>query len=124
MNSNINIHMIQYISIAGSLIFIIFIVDLIRKKRLKEAYALLWLFFALVFLVLSFWRQGLDLISGLIGIAYPPAALFLTLLVAMFLVLIQFSVVISKLSENNKRLSQEVGVLKLELEQLRKLMKQ
>jgi hypothetical protein len=119
VNLDVNINIIQYIAIIGSTIFIFFILELIRKKTLHEAYSLLWLFFALVFLGLSVWRQGLDVISGLIGISYPPAALFLTLLIAMFLILIQFSIVISKLSENNKKLAQEVGLLKNEIETLK-----
>jgi hypothetical protein len=120
MNSNVNIHIIQYIAILGSVLFIVFILNLIRKKQLKEAYALLWLFFTIIFLTLSIWRQGLDKISGMIGIAYAPAALFLTFLIAVFLILIQFSIVISKLSENNTKLAQEIGLLKLEMEQLKK----
>ncbi len=120
MNLDVNINIIQYIAIAGSVLFILFIIELIRKKALHEAYAILWLVFALVFLSLSIWRKGLEIVSGLIGISYPPAALFLTLMIAMFLILIQFSIVISKLSENNKKISQELGLLKMEMEQLRK----
>jgi len=120
MLSNVNIHIIQYIAIAGSAVFILFIIELNRKGKLKEAYSLLWLLFAILFLCLSIWRQGLDFVANFIGIAYAPAALFLTLLVAMFLILIQFSMVISKLSEHNRKMAQEIGLLKLAMEEKKK----
>ena len=73
---------IQIIAIAGSISLLIFIIVLIRQHRLKEEYSLLWLFFTMVFIVFSFWRNGLEWISDVIGIAYPPAALFLILIMA------------------------------------------
>jgi len=89
---------------------------LIRSQRLKEEYSLLWIFFSLVFMVFSFWREGLDYVSEFLGVAYPPAALFMILLMAIFLILIEFSIIISKLADKNKSLAQEIGLLKHRLE--------
>ena len=72
MNLDVNINIIQYIAIIDSTVFTFFILELIRKKTLQEAYSLLCLFFAFVFLGLFIWHKGLDVISGLIGISYPP----------------------------------------------------
>ncbi len=80
---------------------------------------MVWLAFALVFIVFSFWRGGLDFFAGLIGVVYPPAAVFLLMLSAVFIILIQFSVIISKLSNNNKSLVQEMGILKQEVQELK-----
>ena len=71
---------IQIISIIGSLIFTFFILELIRRKKLKEAYALIWGIMSIFFLILTCWVQGLVFISNLIGIYYAPATLFLVLL--------------------------------------------
>lgn len=120
----VNITKMQYIAIAGSLALMFFILNLIRKKRIKEEYSLLWLFLAIVFLVLSIWREGLDYISQFMGVAYPPAALFLILLMAIFMILIQFSIIISNHADNNKNLTQEHGLLKFELENLKKRLKE
>jgi len=95
-----------------SIILFLFIMYLIRSQRLKEEYSLLWIFFSLVFMVFSFWRNGLDYVSEFLGVAYPPAALFMILLMAIFLILIEFSIIISKLSDKNKSLAQEIGLLK------------
>jgi len=109
----------QYIAIAASIGLFIYILYLVRNKRIKEEYSLLWLFFSVVFLFFSIWRGLLEEFAQMVGIAYPPAALFLILLLAIFLILIEFSVIISKLSERNKSLAQEVGLLRLEMEKLK-----
>ena len=106
----------QVIAVVVSISLFLFILYLVRKKKIKEEYSLLWLSSSIVFIFFSIWREGLEYFAGLIGIAYPPAALFLILLLAVFLILIEFSINISKLTEQNKILSQELGLLRHELE--------
>ena len=115
----VNIHRIQYLAIIGSILMLIGIIELIRKKRLKEEYALLWVFGGVIFLCFAIWRMGLHHLSYLIGIAYPPATLLLILLMGAFAVLVHYSIVVTKLSEQNKRLIQEIGLLKWEVQQLK-----
>jgi hypothetical protein len=62
----------------------------------------------------------LDVFAKLIGIDYPPSALFLIFALAIFLILIQFSIILSMLTEKNTKLTQEIGLLKLELAKLTK----
>jgi len=111
----LNISQIQLVAITVSLLLFLFIMYLIRSQRLKEEYSLLWIFFSLVFILFSFWRKGLDYLSDFLGVAYPPAALFMILLMAIFLILIEFSIIISKLADKNKSLAQEIGLLKQKL---------
>lgn len=106
------------LAIIGSILFLIFIIELIRKRKIKEEYGLLWIFFSLVFIVISLWRQGLEVLSRLLGIFYAPAAFLLILIIAMLLILIQYSLVISRLSEHYKALNQQIGILRLELKEL------
>lgn len=114
---------IQYIAIVGSVLLIIFILFLIKQKRLKEEYSLLWLLFATLFLVISLWKNALDWISELLGIAYPPAALFLILLMAIFVIMIEYSIIISRHSKWIRKMGQDVGIMKNEIEQLKKKIK-
>ena len=109
----------QYIAIAVSICLFLYIFFLVKNKKIKEEYSLLWLVSSLVFITFSVWRDGLEFFARLIGIAYPPAALFLILLLAIFLILIEFSVNISKLAEKNKILAQELALLKNEMESLK-----
>ncbi len=112
-----NIQTTQAIAIGVSVGLFLYILYLVRKKKIKEEYSLLWLFSSIVFIFFSIWRDGLEYFAELVGIAYPPAALFLILLLAIFLILIEFSVIISRLSEESKILAQEVALLKLRLEE-------
>lgn len=116
--SMFNSNRVQIIAIVASTLLLVYILNLIRKKKIKEEYSLLWIFSAVVFLVLSLWRNGLENLAGILGIDYAPAALFIILLGAVFLILIQYSTIISKLSTANKILAQEVGILKAELKSL------
>lgn len=115
---------IQFFSITSSLFLFAFILRLVKRKRLKEEYSLLWLGFGLVFIALAFYKPLLDLVAGVLGIIYAPAALLLILITSIFFILIQFSVVISKLAEGNKNLIQEVGILKTELKKLQQTIKE
>jgi hypothetical protein len=120
LNTAVNMVRIQYIAIAGSILFLLFILELIRRKKIREAYSLLWLFFGVVFLFFSILRNCLENLAAFLGIAYAPAAIFILLLMAVIFVLIQFSVILSRLSEQNKKLIQEIGTLKAEIESVKK----
>lgn len=109
---------IQVFSVIGSLLLFLFILRLVKRKKLKEEYSLLWLGFGLIFIALSIFKPLLEIVASTLGILYAPAALLLILVLSVFFILIQFSVVISKLAEGNKNLIQEVGILKAELKKL------
>ena len=110
----------QILSILGSIIIILALVELVKSRRLKESYSLLWFAIAFVFLLLSLWRDFLEWLAGLMGIGYAPAALFLVLIIGLYLISLHFSVVISRLSEKNKNVSQEIGLLNLEIKKIKK----
>jgi Uncharacterized conserved protein len=110
---------IQILSIIGSVLLLAFILELLRKRKLREEYSLLWLGGGVLFLVLSLWRDLLTQLSFALGIAYPPAALFLVLIMGAYLMLLHFSLVFSAMSEKTKAMAQEIALLKLELERLR-----
>lgn len=114
-----SIQKIQIFAILASVLLFVFLIYLIRKSRIKVEYSLLWLFFGLIFIIFSIWRSGLDYIAGLVGISYPPAAMFLLFMLAFFFILIEYSTIISKLSDRNKNLTQEIGLLNLELKNIK-----
>lgn len=110
----------QTLSIVGSFVIILFLVELVRSRRLKESYSILWFLISFVFLLFSLWRDLLEKVASLMGIDYAPAALFLVLITGLYLLSIHFSVVVSRLSEKNKNLSQEIGLLNLKIKELKK----
>ncbi|HDZ89399.1 MAG TPA: DUF2304 domain-containing protein [Deltaproteobacteria bacterium] len=117
---NIDTNIIQYVSILGSLVFIGLIVMLIRNKKIKEEFAILWLFFGLVFLFLSVWRGSLEIIARILGIAYAPAAIFLILIIAIISILIHLSLITSRLTDQARIMTQELGLLKMEMDAMKK----
>ena len=108
------------ISIAAavaSALLILIVLELIRGRRLKERYALLWLVTGLVLLVLSAWRGGLNTIAGWLGVSgYPPAILFAAAIMFVIAVLLHYSTVLSKLTDDNVLLAQEVALLRTRLD--------
>jgi hypothetical protein len=95
----------------AALVLLLVIFELIRSRRLQERYALLWVLTGLVIFVLSVWRGGLVRISDAVGIAYPPSALFVLASFFILVVLLHYSTVISKLSEQNLALAQRLALL-------------
>ena len=106
---------IQLIAIIGSFAFLLAIFELIRRKKLKEAYAMIWLIMGMFFIILTFRQHGLGLLSRFCGIFYAPAFLFLILLITLTIILIQFSVVISRQADKMKLMAQEIAILKEQL---------
>ena len=96
----------------ASLVLVLVVFELIRSRRLRERYALLWLLTGTVLVVLSAWRGGLNTIAGWLGVrGYPPAVLFAVGLLFVILVLLHYSTVISKLSDQNTILAQRLALL-------------
>jgi hypothetical protein len=96
----------------ASLLLLLIVFELIRSRRLRERYALLWLLTGVVLLVLSAWRGGLNTIAGWVGVeTYPPAILFAVASLFILAVLLHYSTVISKLSDQNVILAQRVALL-------------
>jgi hypothetical protein len=91
------------------------IVELIRRHRLQERYALLWIVTGGVMLVLAVWRGALHSFADLLGVAYPPSALFMVAGLFVFVVLLHYSTVLSRLSEQNKKLAQKIALLEQKL---------
>jgi len=91
------------------------IIELIRRHRLQERYALLWIVTGAVMLFFAVWRSALDTFSRLVGIAYPPSALFMVAGLFVFVVLLHYSTVLSRLSDQNKTLAQRLALLEEKL---------
>lgn len=91
---------------------LVFVVNLVRTRKLKEEYAILWLFTGIVLVLLPAVIDLLDAISFALGITYPPAFIGLVAAVCILFILFQFSTNISRFSERTKVLTQEVAILK------------
>jgi hypothetical protein len=109
--SDVQTSRIQYLSIVACVGLIVLIIELIRRGRLREEHSFIWLGAAIVFLAMSIWRGAFDALARFLGIAYAPALLILVVLFFGFIYLLYFSVTVSRLTSENKRLAQEVAIL-------------
>jgi hypothetical protein len=102
---------IQVVAIVAASGLILVLLDLVRRRRLLERYALLWLFSAVVLLALAIWRDLLADVADLIGVAYPPNALFLIAFGFVLVLLLHFSLAVSRMSDQIKVLAQRLALL-------------
>jgi hypothetical protein len=103
---------VSIVASLASVVLLLVVFELIRSRRLRERYALLWLVTGAVLLVLSAWRGGLNTIARWLGVTgYPPAVLFAVGILFVVLVLLHYSTVISKLADQNTILAQRLAIL-------------
>ena len=102
---------IQILSIVASGGLLLLVLELVRSKRLLERYALLWIFSALVLLGLAASKTLLEKVSKTIGVFYPPTALFLIAFLFVMVLLLHFSIAVSRLQDQSKVLAQRMALL-------------
>ena len=107
------------VSLALTLGLALVIVELVRRRRLHERYSLLWFVTAIVTVLFAAWPSALGRLASAVGIAYPPSALFFVAGLFGLALLLHFSVAISRLTDECKRLAQHVALLENEVAELR-----
>ncbi|HVS85974.1 MAG TPA: DUF2304 domain-containing protein [Gaiellaceae bacterium] len=107
---------VSILGAVASFSLVIAVLELIRRRRLRERYALLWLATGLVLTALSAWRDGLNTIAGWVGVrGYPPAVLFAVAILFILAVLLHYATAVSRLGDQNMLLAQRVALLEQEL---------
>ena len=114
------VDIVKIIAIIVSGLIFFTVIELIRRNHLKERYSLIWLAASIVLIVFSSWRGLLHFIARTLGIYYPPSFLFLLAIAFLLVLLLHFSTVISSQSDQNKRLAQEIGILRSRVERMEK----
>jgi hypothetical protein len=103
--------------IVSALVFVI-VIDMVRKRRLREEYSVLWLLTSVLMFVLVFRYEWLVALTDLIGAGLPTTTLFLSSIIFLMLLSVQFCIKISQLTDQVKNLSQENALMKREIESL------
>jgi len=99
---------------------LIIIIDLVRRRKLREEYSWLWLMTGVGILILALWFDLLKWVTHLVGAITPSSTIFLFAFLFLIFISLHFSVVISKLTDRNKELAQRYAILELELNELKK----
>jgi len=109
---------VNLFAVIGSVVLLLAIVELIRRKYLRERYALIWIVTGGFFLILSIRVEILKGISDFLGFSVPSNALFFFGILFLVLIVLGLSVITSRLAEKNKVLAQEVALLKKQVADL------
>ena len=102
---------VQIVAVVVSGLLLLGLLELVRQRRLLERYALLWMFSALVLLVLAVWTGLLETLADAVGIKYAPSALFVIAFGFILILLLHFSVAVSRMADQNKILAQRLALL-------------
>lgn len=106
---------IQILAILTSLGFLFYIARLIVKGKLREEYAIIWIVCTIILVIFSVWRNGLEVFSKMLGIYEAPNMVFTGAIFAIMIYLLHLSIVLSKVQAQNKKLTQELALLKEKL---------
>lgn len=106
---------IQLFALAGSVLLLAIIINLIRREKLKEGYSIIWFLVGIAMVIFSALAGLLDIFANSVGIAYSPAALFLIMIGGLILLSIHFSVLVSKHDRRYRELAQELALLRAEV---------
>jgi hypothetical protein len=102
---------LRVVAVLATVGLLLVVLDLVRRRRLLERYALVWLGVTVLLLVLSAWEGLLGSVASLLGIFYPPSALFVVAFGFVIFLLLHFSVAVSRLADQSKVLAQQLGLL-------------
>ncbi|MBN2469376.1 MAG: DUF2304 domain-containing protein [Anaerolineae bacterium] len=100
-----------------TLVILLGVLELVRRRRLREEYSLLWIITAAALTVLNLWDDPLDWLARLTGI-YRPTVLLVVAVGFFLLIMLYYSTVLTRLADQNKALAQEVALLRERLERL------
>lgn len=100
------------------LIILVFVLDLLRRKKLREKYAALWLIVGFLILILAWFPYLLGVAAGLLGVQVPSNLLFAISIVFLLGVLLHLSVEISAVEDETRTLAEEVAILRVQVEKL------
>lgn len=108
--------MLLIIGLAGGLLLLV--LELVRRRSIAERYSLLWILASCGVLALALLRPLLDQLALLVGIDYPPSALFLVGFLALLVILLYFTVIITQLTRQSRVAAQQIGLLQQRLSEL------
>jgi hypothetical protein len=101
---------VQIVAIVASVVLLLGVLELVRSRRLLERYAILWLVSGAALLALAAWKGLLQTAADAVGIYYAPSALFVIAFGFILVLLLHFSVAVSRLAEQSKVLAQRLAL--------------
>ena len=98
-------------ALATSLATLLLVVELVRRRLLREEYSWLWLLTAGAMVLLVVWYRLLIVITKIVGAVTPLNTLLLCAVLFLFAIAVHYSMIISRLTVQVKNLAQELALL-------------
>ena len=111
---------LSIVSIVAAVAALVLVFELLRRRRLREKYAAIWVVIAVGTVVVAMFPQILRWLADLIGIQTPSNLLFFGSLIVLFAVSLQLSREVGLLEEQSRRLAEEIGTLRMRVDALEK----
>ena len=112
---------LQLVSVVAAVALLLIVLELVRRRRLLERYALLWLLAALVMLALAGWRGALERLAHTLGIIAAPNALFFVAVGFIVVLLLHFSAAVSRLTDQSKVLAQRLAIMEQRMRRVERM---
>jgi len=112
---------IQIVALTVSVLLLLLVLELVRRRKLTEEYSFLWIGCSLALLLVATKRDVLDVTAHWLGVYYPPIVLLLILIVMVFAASLWFSVIVSGQRRQIERLIEETAILTAEMRELRQM---
>jgi len=116
MTQGLTLHQTAF-ALTTSLVIFLFILELVRRRRLREEYSWLWLLAAGAMVLLVVWFRLLMIITHLVGAVTPLNTLLLFAVLFLFAIAVHYSVIVSRLTSQVKNLAQELALVSARLEE-------
>lgn len=113
----------QIFALVTCLMIFAFTIDMVRRRRLREEYSVLWLSTSVLMFVLVIKYDWLEALTRFIGAGLPTTTLFIGAIIFLMLICVQFSIMISRLARQVKDLAQDNALLREELEKVKRKVK-
>jgi hypothetical protein len=108
------------IALVGSVLILAGIVELLRRRQLKEKYAVLWLIVGLVLVVFTAFPALLTRISTALGVAVPTNLLFFVAILFLVGVVLHLSWEASRLENETRKLAEDMAIMRMDLNELKR----
>ncbi len=113
------IERVQWVSLGTSVVLLLVVLELVRRRKLTEEYSFLWIAASIALVILSARRELLDTPARWLGVYYPPMVLLMAFILLVFVASLWFSVIVSRQRRQIERLIEDTAILQAEVRELR-----
>ena len=110
----------QIIGFVISVLWLLIIFELVRRRKISGAYSLVWLLTGIILIIFALWEDLLLELTHFLGLVYPPSTFFALVIIFLTIIFLDISIKLSKISRQNKKLAQKIALLEINIKKNKK----